>query len=127
MQNNLKEDIEQLRQIIRNLDLTWLDEELDEILSAGKLRTKEIKEGNKKLFNGIEQISFTDAEQLELIVTTLRNYFITLPKIQSETLNILKQNLKISKTVFKEIDSYEFKQIASNTERLERLLKEITN
>lgn len=80
--------------------MIWLDEELDEIISAGKLRTKEIFEGKKKSFSGIEQVGYSDREQLEIVITTLKNYFVTLPRIQNETTKTLLECLKISTISF---------------------------
>ena len=121
----MKEDIEQLRQLIRDFDLTWLDEELDEIIFAGKQRTKEIFEGKKKSFSGIEQVGYSDREQLEIIKTALKNYFVTLPMIQSETTKAFSECLKISTISFKELDSSDFKKIDSNTKKIDTLLNQI--
>src|SRR5438105_2266128 len=112
----MKEDIEQLRKLIIELRLTWLDEELTETISAGKLKPKEINEGNKKAPTGIEQVPFTESEQLNIILKALRNYFITLPTFQIEISKELTQNFKIKNVAFKEIDGSEFKKIDSNTQ-----------
>ena len=123
----MKEEIKQLRQLIKELKLTWLDEELDEIISTGKLIEKEKIKGEKKSVQGIQQVPYNDAEELEIIITTLRNYFVTLPKIQSEITFDLSPNLQTSKMSFMEYDGSEFKKIDTNTEKLGKLLSQIKN
>ncbi len=123
----MKEDIEQLRKLIRELDLAWLDEELDEIISAGRLQPKEIKEGRKKSFSGIEQIAYTEDEQLDIIISALRNYFVVLPKVEADAISTLFENLKISKVAFTEIDMSPFSLVDGNTQKLNSLLNQIKN
>lgn len=68
----MKEDIEQLRKLIRELNLEWLDEEIEEILTTGKLQQKEIFEGQRRTNHGIEQVSFSEIEQIETIIIALK-------------------------------------------------------
>ncbi len=121
----MKEDIEQLRNLIRELDLQWLDEELEEIILSGKLQQKDIFESNRKTSKGIEQIAYTENEQLDIIISALKNYFITLPIVQSNTEKSLKESLKISKITFYENQQDIFNKIDLNTQKLSGLLNEI--
>jgi len=121
----MEEDIIQLRKLIQDLKLYWLDEELDEIISAGKQQSKQIKEGKNKTYSGIEQIEFTDKEQLELIITALKNYFVILPKIQNDTAKVIFDILKLSKITFGEREISEQTNLDNDTQNLDRLLNQI--
>src|SRR6185369_5827982 len=121
----MKEDIEQLRKLIRELDLQWLDEELEEIIQSGKLQQKDIFDNHQKTSKGIEQISYTDKEQLDIILSALKNYFITLPIVQNNTEKSLKESLKINKITFLENRQDIFDKIDMNTQKLGSLLNEI--
>lgn len=121
----MKEDIEQLRQLIRDLNLDWLDEEFDEIFTAGKLQEKEFREQNRRTNKGIERIPFSDGEQLEIIINSIEKYFILLPNVQEDADKIFKSKLNISKTSFLKSDDIEFKKIDRESQKLGSLLKEI--
>jgi hypothetical protein len=121
----MKEDIEQLRKLIRELDFEWLDEEIEEILSTGKLQQKEIFEGQRRTNRGIEQVSFSEKEQLETILSALKNYFVTLPLVQTSIENTLYENLKIEEVRFYEDKDFEFNNVSKDTQKLSVLLNEV--
>jgi hypothetical protein len=121
----MKEDIEQLRKLIRELNLEWLDEEIEEILTTGKLQQKEIFEGQKRKNRGIEQVSFSEKEQLEIIISAIKNYFVTLPLVQTDIENTLFETLKIDKVRFYEDNEFEFKNVSKDTQKLSGLLNEV--
>lgn len=121
----MKEDIEQLRKLIRELNLEWLDEEIEEILTTGKLQQKEIFEGQRRTNRGIEQVSFSEKEQLETIISALKNYFVNLPLVQTDIENTLFETLKIEKVKFYEDNEFEFKNVSKDTQKLSGLLNEV--
>ena len=121
----MKEDIEQLLKLIRELNLEWLDKEIEEILTTGKLRQKEIFEGQRRSISGIEQVSFSDREQLETIISALKNYFVTLPLVQTHIDRNLFENLKIKNVRFYEDNDFEFTYVSKDTKKLSELLNEV--
>lgn len=121
----MKEDIEQLRKLIRELNLEWLDEEIEEILTTGKLQQKEIFEGQRRTNRGIEQVSFSEIEQIETIISALKNYFVTLPLVESDIESTLFENLKIQKVRFYEDNDFEFRNVSKETKKLSGLLNEV--
>lgn len=121
----MQEDIEQLRELIRGLKLDWLDEEIEEIFTAGKLQEKEFQEGKKRKDKGIERIPFSEEEQLKIIIKSLQNYFILLPQIQSEADKELVETLKIEQTTFIETENKNIEKIKTENENLASLLNDI--
>lgn len=121
----MKEDIEQLRKLIRELNLEWLDEEIEEILTTGKLQQKEIFEGQRRTNHGIEQVSFSEIEQIETIIIALKNYFVTLPLVESDIESTLFENLKIQRVRFYEDNAFEFRNVSKETQKLSGLLNEV--
>jgi hypothetical protein len=121
----MKEDIEQLRKLIRELNLEWLDEEIEEILITGKLQQKEIFEGQRRTNRGIEHVSFSEIEQIQTIISALKNYFVTLPLVESDIVSTLFENLKIQKVRFYEDNDFEFRNVSKETQKLSGLLNEV--
>lgn len=121
----MKEDIEQLRKLIIDLNLEWLDKEIEEILITGKLQQKEIFESQTRKNRGIEQISFSDKEQLETILSAIKNYFVTLPLVKTKIENTFYENLKIENVSFDEDNKFDFINVSKDTQKLSRLLNEV--
>jgi hypothetical protein len=121
----MKLEIKQLRTIIKELNLNWLDEEIEEILTTGKLQQKEIFARQIKKNQGIEQLSFSENEQLETILNALRNYFLNLPLVQKDLEKTIKEKLNIYIVHFYEDHQSKFDNVSNDTTKLEKLLNEM--
>lgn len=97
----MRKSIKQLRLLITQLGLLWLIEELDDLISAGNI----ILNSTSKKF---ELTPFTQEEELQIIISALKKYFVELPEIYNETLSSMKESLNIDNVAFKDAEESTF-------------------
>jgi hypothetical protein len=125
-----QEDTQQLRAIIRELGFNWLDEELENTFSTGKLQSKKL-ESKRDTRNAFEQVPYDNDEQFSIIIKSINNYFIELPAIQHASEIKLKENLQVREVNFYLEDSANTNEIPiryenSEAEQIISLLRQIS-
>lgn len=70
-------------------------------------------------------LSFSEIEQIATIIIALKNYFVTLPLVESDIESTLFENLKIQKVRFYEDNTFEFRHVSKETQKLSGLLNEV--
>lgn len=115
----MRESITELRTLITQLGLLWLIEELDDLISAGNI----IPNSTNGRF---EVYPFTDEEELQIIISALRKYFLELPMIYAETLLSMKASLNIDDVIFNDTEESIFSlRNENNNQTLANLLNQI--
>lgn len=86
----MAKSIEGLKNIVKELKLAWLEEEIDAIISEGKLTSNP---NDKK--GGFNQKNYIEEEQIKIIKEILLHYFVGLPEIHDKTLTQFCENSNI--------------------------------
>ena len=132
----INEQVIQLLSTLRESNLSWIAEEINEAIDQGKSILKEKREiqdrqGVYLRKNDLETISLSPEEEMSLMLRSLNNYLIELPNIQLDSLNMLKKDLESDNLSISIADSggeiilnLTDKLIQDGNQKLENFLKE---
>jgi|SRR5208283_3888420 len=107
----MEKDVTELLSTLRDLNLPWIAEEIEEAIHSGKSIKKEIPEiyGGRKTKKASMIVPLSGEEQLILCFETIKAYFVDLSDIWEKAIENIQQTEKLATAgvQISEIDSKE--------------------